>query len=130
MVKVFEIEARFPRHVDEYPPAAPTWVGRWMSTRVSWSTTGGRAARPSTSVAQIRRVLGSRAVSADDEAKLAGWRADNVAPVETFDETGQRPIRQQPGGLACLLAPRLGGRSRPGLASTGWTGHRPRGWPT
>lgn len=36
---------------------------------------------------QIRRVLGFRRLSLEDEAKLAGWLADEVAPVELSDET-------------------------------------------
>lgn len=59
MLKFFEIEARFPRHVGEYPPAAvPTWPGRSMSTRASWPATSGSAAPRSSIVLRsvVRRV--------------------------------------------------------------------------
>ena len=36
--------------------------------------------------AQIRRALGSRRFTGDDEAKLAGWLADEVAAAETSDD--------------------------------------------
>jgi len=87
MLKFFEIEARFPRHAGEYPPAAVAYVARqvgvdpaelvdyeWVGRTVEYHR------------AQIRRFLGFRRFGEDDEAKLAGWLADEVAPVEFVDE--------------------------------------------
>src|SRR6478752_3221296 len=87
MLKFFEIEARFPRHAGEYPPAAVVYMARqvgvdpaglvdyeWVGRTVEYHR------------AQIRRFLGFRRFGEDDEAKLAGWLADEVAPVEFVDE--------------------------------------------
>jgi len=87
MLKFFEIDARFPRHVGEYPPAAVDYVARQVGVDPGdladdeWSGRTFEYHR-----AQIRRALRFRRFSEDDEAKLAGWLAEEIAPVELSDE--------------------------------------------
>jgi len=87
MLKFFEIDARFPRHVGEYPPAAVDYVARQVGVDpgvlvdYQWSGRTFEYHR-----AQIRRALRFRRFSEDDEAKLAGWLAAEIAPVELSDE--------------------------------------------
>jgi len=87
MLKFFEIDARFPRHVGEYPPAAVDYVARQVGVDpgvlvdYQWSGRTFEYHR-----AQIRRTLRFRRFSEDDEAKLAGWLAAEIAPVELSDE--------------------------------------------
>lgn len=88
MLKFFEIEARFPRHAGEYPPAAVAYVARQVDVDpdelAGYEWVGSTAEYHRS---QIRRVLGFRRSSLDDEAKLAGWLAEEVAPVEISNET-------------------------------------------
>jgi TnpA family transposase len=87
MLKFFEIEARFPRHASEFPPAAVAYVARQVDvapTELGGYEWVGRTAEYHRS--QIRRALGFRRFSEDDEAKLAGWLAEEIAPVELSDE--------------------------------------------
>lgn len=87
MLKFFEIDARFPRHGGEYPPAAVDYVARQVGVDpgvladYDWS---GRTVEYHR--AQIRRALQFRRFSEEDEAKLAGWLAEEIAPVELSDE--------------------------------------------
>lgn len=87
MLKFFEIDARFPRHGGEYPPAAVDYVARQVGVDpgvladYDWS---GRTVEYHR--AQIRRALRFRRFSEEDEAKLAGWLAEEIAPVELSDE--------------------------------------------
>jgi len=77
MLKFFEIDARFPRHAGEYPPAAVDYVARQIGVdpgelvNYEWS---GRTF-------EYHRALRFRRFSEDDEAKLAGWLAQEIAPV-------------------------------------------------
>lgn len=86
-LKFFQIEARFPRHAGELPGAAVAYVARQLGIDAAaladyeWSGSTLQFHR-----AQIRRHLGFRRFSEADEAKLAGWLADEVAPVELSDE--------------------------------------------
>lgn len=86
-LKFFELEGRFPRHAGELPPAAVSYVARQVGVDPAelcgydWS---GRSAERHRS--QIRRLFGFRRFSEDDEVKLAGWLADEVAAVELADE--------------------------------------------
>ncbi len=87
MLKYFEIEARFPRHGGELPPAAVGYVARQVGVDPAelagydWS---GRTAEYHR--AQIRTALGFRRFTEDDEGELAGWLAEEIAPVELVDE--------------------------------------------
>jgi len=87
MLKFFEIDARFPRHAGEYPAAAVDYVGRQVGVDpveladYEWSGRTFEYHR-----AQVRRAMGFRRFSEDDEAKLAGWLAEEIAPVELSDE--------------------------------------------
>jgi len=87
MLKFFEIEARFPRHVGELPPAAIDYVARQVgvdpATLADYEWSGSTVEYHRS---QIRRALGFRRSNLDDEAKLAGWLAEEVAPVELADE--------------------------------------------
>jgi len=86
-VEVLRDRGRFPRHAGELPPAAVGYVARQIGVDpgdlagYEWS---GRTLEYHR--AQIRRSLGFRRFSEDDEGKLAGWLADDVAPVELSDE--------------------------------------------
>jgi hypothetical protein len=86
-LKFFELEWRFPRHAGELPPAAVSYVARQVGVDPAelrgydWS---GRSAERHRG--QIRRLFGFRRFSEDDEVKLAGWLADEVAAVELADE--------------------------------------------
>ena len=88
MLKFFELEARFPRHAGEFPPAVVAYVARQVDVDpgelAGYEWVGSTAEYHRS---QIRRVLGFRRFSLDDEAKQAGWLADEVAPVELSDET-------------------------------------------
>jgi TnpA family transposase len=87
MLKFFELEARFPRHANELPPAAIAYVARQVDVDpaelAEYEWTGSTAEYHRS---QIRHALGFRRFSEDDEAKLAGWLAEEVAPVELADE--------------------------------------------
>jgi len=81
MLKYFEIEGRFPRHGGELPPAAVGYVARQVGVdpaelaSYEWS---GRTVEYHRS--QIRTALGFRRFTEDDEGKLAGWLAEEIAP--------------------------------------------------
>lgn len=74
MLKFFELEARFPRHANELPPAAIAYVARQVDVDpaelAEYEWTGSTAEYHRS---QIRHALGFRRFSEDDEAKLAGW---------------------------------------------------------
>jgi len=82
-LKFFELEGRFPRHAGELPPAAVSYVARQVAVDPAelrgydWS---GRSAERYHG--QIRRLFGFRRFSEDDDVKLAGWLADEVAAVD------------------------------------------------
>lgn len=158
MLKFFEIEARFPRHASEFPPAAVAYVARQVDvapTELGGYEWVGRTAEYHRS--QIRRALGFRRFSEDDEAKLAGWLAEEIAPVELSDERLREALlvrcrseRIEPparvdrssepheprSATASRRAPCLGCRRRPWLGWRHWPGSeamdrtRPagRGW--
>lgn len=112
MLKFFEIDARFPRHVGEYPPAAVDYVARQVGVDpgdladYEWSGRTFEYHR-----AQIRRALRFRRFSEDDEAKLAGWLAEEIAPVELSDER----LRE-----ALLLAAAASGSNRRVAWTASW----------
>ena len=87
ILKFFEIEARFPRAVDEFPSGAVAYVAeqvkvdpgefalyRWTGRTVEYHR------------AQIRDAFGFREFTRADEDKLADWLATEVCPVELRDE--------------------------------------------
>ena len=71
LLKYFEMEGRFPRHVGEQPPAAVGYVARQVGVDpvelagYEWSGRTFEYHR-----AQIRRALGFRRFGEDDEARL------------------------------------------------------------
>lgn len=87
LLKFFELEGRFPRQAGELPAAAVAYVARQVGvdpaelSSYEWSGRTFEYHR-----AQVRRALGFRRFAEHDEAKLAGWLADEVAPVEPTDE--------------------------------------------
>jgi TnpA family transposase len=87
MLKFFEIEARFPRHPNEFPPAVIAYVARQVEVEPTelgdYEWTGSTAEYHRS---QIRRAMGFRRFALDDEAKLAGWLAEEIAPVELSDD--------------------------------------------
>ncbi|MDG3013662.1 Tn3 family transposase [Corynebacteriales bacterium D3-21] len=87
LVKFFEIEARFPRSPDEVPAQAVSYVAEQVGVepgefeRYRWD---GRSIKYHRE--QIRAVFDFREFTRGDEAKLAGWLAEEVCPVELRDE--------------------------------------------
>jgi hypothetical protein len=74
LLKYFEMEGRFPRHVGELPPAAIGFVARQVgvdSVELAGHEWSGRTFEYHR--AQIRRARGFRRFGEDDEAKLGGW---------------------------------------------------------
>lgn len=90
MVKFFEIEGRFPRHVGEVPPAAVDYVARqlgWAADApVGFAVTGRSAERYRT---MIRDAFGFRVFTRGDEDKMIAWLAEQVCPSE-LNEDRQR----------------------------------------
>jgi hypothetical protein len=160
MLKFFEIEARFARHASEFPPAAVAYVARQVDVdpaELAGYEWVGRTAEYHRS--QIRRALGFRRFSEDDEAKLAGWLAEEVAPVELSDDRLREALlarcraeRIEPptrvdrilGAARAAVSDRFttstvsrlsparwpAWRHWPGSAATGRTRPRARGWPS
>jgi TnpA family transposase len=87
LLKFFELEARFPRHAGELPPAAVDYVAGQVKVDRSeiagyiWS---GRTIEYHR--AQIRDALGFREATRADEDALTAWLAVEVAPVELSEE--------------------------------------------
>ena len=83
LLKFFELEARFPRHAGELPPAAVEYVAGQVTVEpaqlasYAWS---GRTIEYHRS--QIRDALGFREATRADEETLTAWLAEAVAPVE------------------------------------------------
>jgi hypothetical protein len=94
LLKFFELEARFPRHAGELPKPAVDYVAGQVKVdpaalaRYAWT---GRTIEYHR--AQIRRALGFREATRDDERKLADWLAAEVAPVEPSDERVREALR-------------------------------------
>jgi hypothetical protein len=87
LLKFFELEARFPRHAGEVPPAAVDYLAGQVKVDptlfASYSWTGRTIEYHR---AQVRRALGFREASRADEEKLVFWLAAEVVPVEPSDE--------------------------------------------
>ncbi|MGC4858779.1 Tn3 family transposase [Micromonospora sp. DT41] len=90
MVKFFEIEGRFPRHVGEVPPAAVDYLARQLGLtageQARFEVTGRSAERFRT---QIRDAFGFRVFARGDEDKMIAWLAEQVCPSE-LNEDRQR----------------------------------------
>jgi Domain of unknown function (DUF4158) len=87
MLKFFEQEGRFPRHVGELPKAAVDYVAGQVKiepallTEYDWS---GRSIERHR--AQVRDALGFRESTRADEDVLAEWLADKICPMVFTDE--------------------------------------------
>src|SRR6266536_463490 len=107
MLKFFEIDGRFPRHVGEVPPAAVDYVARQLGlaagTARRFAVTGRTAERNRT---QIREALGSRLFARGDEDKMLAWLAEQVCPSELNED------RQREAVLARCRAEKLEPRGR------------------
>ncbi len=90
MLKFFEQEGRFPRHVGELPKAAVDYVAGQVKVepallaKYDWS---GRSIERHR--AQMREALGFRESTRADEDVLAEWLADKICPM-VFTEEGLR----------------------------------------
>ena len=74
ILKFFEIEARFPRHVGEIPPAAVDFVARQVKVdpaELAGYDVTGRTVKEHRR--QIRDHLGFRIFTRADEDKMIGW---------------------------------------------------------
>ncbi len=87
LLKFFELEARFPRHADEVPPAAVDYVAGQVSVDAA---AFGKYAFSGRTIeyhrSQIRAAFGFREWTTPDEATLAAWLAIEVCPVELVSE--------------------------------------------
>jgi hypothetical protein len=87
LLKFFELEARFPRHVGELPAAAVDYVAAQVKVgpdqlaKYAWS---GRTIEYHR--AQVREALGFREATRADEEALTTWLGEEVAPDETSDD--------------------------------------------
>ncbi len=90
MLKFFEIDGRFPRHVGEVPPAAVDYMVRQLGLAgddaARFEVTGRSAERYRT---QIRDAFGFRVFTRGDEDKMVAWLAAQVCPSE-LNEDRQR----------------------------------------
>ena len=87
LLKFFELEGRFPQHPGELPRQAVAYVGEQvrvgaaMFSDYDWSS---RATRYY--LGQIRTTLRFRECTAEDEARLVAWLADDVCRSELGEE--------------------------------------------
>ncbi len=87
VLRFFELEARFPRQVDELPPPAVDYVAAQVKVdpaqlaKYAWS---GRTIEYHR--AQIREALGFREATRVDEEALTAWLAEEVAPSELSED--------------------------------------------
>jgi hypothetical protein len=82
-LKFFELEARFPRHAGELPPAAVGFVaGQLKAAPVLFAAYGWSGRTAEHHRAQIRAALGFREPAVGDEDKLVEWLASEVCPAE------------------------------------------------
>jgi hypothetical protein len=87
ILKFFEQEARFPRHVGELPKAAVDYVAGQVKVDpalvVDYDWSGRSIERHR---AQIREALGFRESTRADEDALIGWLATEICPMVLTDE--------------------------------------------
>jgi hypothetical protein len=102
ILKFFEIDARFPRHAGEVPPAAVEYVARQLGLSADDFAAydfAGRSVKEHRR--QIREALGFRVFSRGDEDKMIAWLAEEVCPSELNED------RQREAVLARCRAERL-----------------------
>ena len=87
ILKFFEQEARFPRHVGELPKAAVDYVAGQVKVDpalpVDYDWSGRSIERHR---AQIREILGFRESTRADEDALIDWLASEICPMVLTDE--------------------------------------------
>ncbi|MER6948680.1 Tn3 family transposase [Nonomuraea sp. NPDC000554] len=87
MLKFFELEARFPRHVGELPKAAVDYMAGQVKVEPEllalYDWTGRSIERHR---AQIRSALGFREATRADEEALIEWLASDICPMVLTDE--------------------------------------------
>ncbi|WP_225835063.1 Tn3 family transposase [Streptomyces sp. NK08204] len=85
MLKFFEIEARFPDVVEEFPQPAVEYVAELVKVPVAelakYDLAGAKRHRK-----QIREALGFRPATLADEEQLTAWLASEVCPVELVED--------------------------------------------
>ncbi|MFD9286124.1 DUF4158 domain-containing protein, partial [Streptomyces mirabilis] len=85
MLKFFEIEARFPEFVEEFPQPAVEYVAALVKVPATelakYDLAGAKRHRK-----QIREALGFRPATLADEEALTEWLAAEVCPVELVEE--------------------------------------------
>jgi hypothetical protein len=117
LLKFFEQEARFPRHVGELPKAAVDYVAAQVKVDPAlladydWSGRSIERHRP-----QIREALGFQEPTRADEDALVEWLATEICPMVS---------RTRDCGRRCWPAARTRGSSR----RAGWSGSRGRAGP-
>lgn len=87
LLKFFELEGRFPRHVGELPRQAITYLAEQVRVDTALLSTYDWSGRTiEYHRAQIRAALDFRECSREDEARLQRWLAEEVCPIELADE--------------------------------------------
>jgi TnpA family transposase len=87
LLKFFEIDARFPRHAGEVPPAAVTYIaGQVQVPAEAFATYDWSGRTLKYHRAQIRTALGFREAGREDEERLTGWLAEEICPFEVSEE--------------------------------------------
>lgn len=85
MLKFFEIEARFPEFVEEFPQPAVEYVADLVKVPAAelakYDLAGATRHRK-----QIREALGFRPATLADEEQLTAWLAVDVCPVELVED--------------------------------------------
>ncbi|MET8509853.1 DUF4158 domain-containing protein [Streptomyces sp. NPDC004787] len=85
MLKFFEIEARFPEFLEEFPQSAVEYVAGLVKVPAvelaKYDLAGAKRHRK-----QIREALGFRPATLTDEEKLTAWLAAEVCPVELAED--------------------------------------------
>jgi hypothetical protein len=102
LLKFFELEARFPRHLRELPRQAVEYVAQQVkvpATEIDAYDWTGRSIKYHR--VQIREAYGFRECAAEDEARLTAWLAEDVCQNELGEE------RQREALLARCRAERL-----------------------
>ncbi|MFI1979024.1 Tn3 family transposase [Streptomyces wedmorensis] len=97
LLKLFELEGRFPDVLEEVPPVAVEYVADLVkvpATDFAKYALVGRTAEYHRK--QIREALGFRPSTVADEKALAGWLAVEVCPVELVAAWRARAIKMYP----------------------------------
>ncbi len=87
MLKFFELEARFPRHAGELPPAAAEYVASQVGIgpeALAGYRFSGRTFEYHR--VQVRAHFGFREATVSDEEALSAWLSEEVCPVELREE--------------------------------------------